>query len=410
MTAKKQSKKNQQQKIVLAYSGGLDTSIIIRWLIETFNYDVIAFIADLGQEEPLQQIKQKALRTGASQAVIADLREEFIKDFVWPMLRANAVYQDGYLLGTSIARPLIAKAQLALAHKVGALAVAHGATGKGNDQIRFELTYYALDPTIQVVAPWRQWEFKGRQDLIDYARRHRIPVPVSKAKPYSMDRNLYHLSFEGGVLEDPWNEPPRDMFQLTQDPQRAPQRPQEVLLDFERGDLVRVNGRKKSPANLLKELNQVAGRHGVGRVDLVEDRFTGMKSRGVYETPGGTVIHVARRALETLCLDREVVQLLASLRPRYAEAVYNGFWYAPEREALQEMIDNVQTRVRGSVRLRLYKGNCTVLGRKSPNSLFRADFATFERDTVYHQADAEGFIQLNALRLKVRALADRKRK
>lgn len=407
--SKQRKVKKKKPQVVLAYSGGLDTSIIIRWLIETYDYDVIAYIADLGQEEPLQKIKEKALRTGAVKAVIADLREEFIKDFVWPMLRGNAVYQDGYLLGTSIARPLIAKGQLALAQKLGAKAIAHGATGKGNDQIRFELTYYALDPKIRVIAPWREWEFKGRHDLIEYARRHKIPVPVTKAKPYSMDRNLYHLSFEGGVLEDPWNAPPRDMFQLTCDPERAPQKAQEIELEFKAGDLIRVNGRKKSPAQLLSQLNQIGGRHGVGRVDLVEDRFTGMKSRGVYETPGGTVIHVGRRALETLCLDREVAQLLVSLRPRYAEAIYNGFWYAPEREALQGMIDRVQTRVNGSVRLRLYKGNCTVVGRKSPNSLFRADYATFEKDSVYRQADAEGFIQLNALRLKVRALVDKRR-
>lgn len=396
-----------KKKIIVAYSGGLDTSVIIQWLMEKYDFDVIAYIADLGQEEPLDAIKKKALRTGASKAIISDLKEEFVRDYVWPMLRGNAVYQEAYLLGTSIARPLIAKEQIRIAHKEKATHVCHGATGKGNDQIRFELTYYALDPNIQVIAPWREWDFKGRDDLIRYAKKHGIPVPVSKKKPYSMDRNLFHLSFEGGVLEDPWAEPPKDMFILTRWPEEAPARPETFIIDFKEGNPVKVNGKGGSPAQLLATLNKIAGRHGVGRVDIVEDRFTGMKSRGVYETPGGTVIHVARRALESLVLDREARQILDSQMPRYAEAIYNGFWFAPERELMQKMIDEAQKAVTGSVRLRLYKGNCTVLGRKSPRSLFNKEYATFESDKVYRQNDADGFIRLNALRLKLKALAEK---
>lgn len=408
--AVRKKKRSKQKKIVVAYSGGLDTSVIIQWLIEKYDFEVIAYIADLGQEEPLRQICQKALRTGATKAIISDLREEFVRDFVWPMLRGNAVYQEGYLLGTSIARPLIAKEHLRIAQREKAPFVCHGATGKGNDQIRFELTYYALNPKIQVIAPWREWEFKGREDLIRYARQHGIPVPVTKKKPYSMDRNLFHLSFEGGILEDPWAAPPRDMFVLTTDPQRAPGKPQDVTLEFKKGNVVAVQGRKGSPATLLQTLNRFAGKHGVGRVDIVEDRFTGMKSRGVYETPGGTIIHTARRALESLTLDREARQVLDSLVPRYAEAIYNGFWYAPERELLQTLIDAAQSDVTGSVRVRLYKGSCQVLGRKAPRSLFSKEYATFESDKVYRQNDAEGFIKLNALRLKVRHAAKKKRK
>jgi argininosuccinate synthase len=396
-----------KKKIILAYSGGLDTSVIIRWLIEEYDYDVIAYIADLGQEEPLQQIKKKALESGAVKAELLDLREEFVRDFVWPMLRGNAFYQEGYLLGTSIARPLIAKEQVRLANKYKTYAVCHGATGKGNDQMRFELTYYALNPKTQVIAPWREWTFGGRKDLIAYAKQHGIPVPVTKSKPYSMDRNLYHLSFEGGVLEDPWNAPLKNMCVLTQDPEMAPSKAQELTLDFKKGDLIKINGKKGTPAQLLAKLNKVAGMHGVGRVDIVEDRFTGMKSRGVYETPGGTVIHIARRALESLTVDRETRKIRDGLIPDYAAMIYNGFWYAPERETLQTYLDKVAEVVNGTVRVKLYKGNCTVNGRKSPNSLFSAEHATFEKDSVYKHSDAEGFIQLNALRLKIRALQSR---
>jgi len=362
----------------------------------------------LGQEEPLEEIKQKALRTGAIKAIVSNLREEFVSDFVWPMLRGNAVYQEGYLLGTSIARPLIAKEHIRIAQKEKAAYVCHGATGKGNDQIRFELTFYALAPKIKVIAPWREWAFKGRIDLINYAKKHGIPVPVSRSKPYSMDRNLYHLSFEGGVLEDPWATPPEEMFVMTQSPEKAPVRSKDVVLEFKKGNVVRIDGEGGTAASLLDRLNQVAGKYGVGRIDVVEDRFTGMKSRGVYETPGGTVIHVARRALESLTMDREARAILESLMPRYAAAIYNGFWFAPERELMQTMIDEAQTAVTGSVRLRLYKGNCTVLGRKSPSSLFSKEHATFESDDVYNEHDAEGFIKLNALRLKLHALAQKK--
>ncbi len=402
--------KKKKDKVVLAYSGGLDTSVIIQWLKDTYDVEVIAYIADLGQEEPLQEIKKKALKTGASKAIISDLREEFISDYVWPMLRGNALYQDRYMLGTSIARPLIAKEHVRIARQEKAKYVCHGATGKGNDQIRFELTFYALAPDIQVIAPWREWEYKGREDLIKYAKKHGIPVPVTKKKPYSMDRNLFHLSFEGGILEDPWAEPPRDMFQLTQDPQKAPAKPQEVTLSFEKGDVTAINGKAETPAQLLQRLNKLAGTHGVGRIDLVEDRFTGMKSRGVYETPGGTVIHEARRALESLTVDREVRLLLAQQMPKYATAIYNGFWFAPERELMQKTIDSAQQSVTGQVRVRLYKGSCTVLGRQSPHSLFNEEYATFESDDVYRQSDAEGFIRLNALRLKIKAITEKQKR
>ncbi len=396
------------KRVVLAYSGGLDTSVILRWLIETYRCDVVAFCADLGQGEELIPIRDKALKTGAVGVHILDLRETFVRDFIFPMLRANAIYEGAYLLGTSIARPLIAQAQVDVALKEGADAVAHGATGKGNDQVRFELTYAALAPELTVIAPWREWNLNSRTALMDFARRHDIPVPVTAERPYSTDRNLFHISYEGGILEDPWAAPPDKMFQLTQSPEAAPDIPIELMIDFEGGDPVAVDGRRLGPVELLTTVNRIGGEHGVGRVDLVENRYVGMKSRGVYETPGGTILHVARRALESLTLDREVLHLRDSLVPRYAEMIYYGFWFAPERRALQTLVDECAQDVIGTVRLKLYKGNITVVGRRSPRSLYRTDFATFEADTVYRQRDAEGFINLNALRLKIRSLRDRR--
>ena len=395
------------KRVVLAYSGGLDTSVILRWLIERYRCEVVAFCADLGQGEELLPVREKALRTGAASVHVVDLRQEFVRDFIFPMLRANAVYEGAYLLGTSIARPLIARAQVEVAATEGADAVAHGATGKGNDQVRFELTYAALAPHLRVIAPWREWELDSRSALLEFARRHDIPVPVTVERPYSTDRNLFHISYEGGVLEDPWAEPPPKMFQLTTDPESAPDVPAQVEVEFERGDPVAVDGARLDPVTLLTRLNRLGGEHGVGRVDLVENRFVGMKSRGVYETPGGTLLHVARRALESLTLDREVLHLRDTLVPRYAEMIYYGFWFSPERRVLQGLMDECQQDVTGTVRLRLYKGGASVTGRRSPRSLYRTDFATFEADTVYRQHDAEGFISLNALRLKIRALRDR---
>ena len=395
------------KKIVLAYSGGLDTSVILRWLIETYEAEVIAFTADLGQGEELIPIRDKGLRTGATGVHVVDLREEFVRDFVFPVLRASAVYESGYLLGTSFARPLIAKAQVDVARAAGADAVAHGATGKGNDQVRFELTYAALAPELQVVAPWREWDLRSRSDMMAYAERHGIPVPATRERPYSMDRNLFHISYEGGILEDPWAEPPEKMFLLTASPEEAPDVPTQVEIDFEGGAPVAVDGRRLGPVALLERLNRLGGENGVGRIDLVENRYVGMKSRGVYETPGGTILHVAHRALESLTLDREVLHLRDSLVGRYAEMVYYGYWYAPEREALQILMDETQRDVTGTVRLKLYKGNVTVAGRRSPRSLYRQDVVTFEADSVYRQKDAEGFIRLNALRLRIRALRDR---
>ncbi|NJD55421.1 MAG: argininosuccinate synthase [Nitrospirae bacterium] len=388
------------KKIVLAYSGGLDTSVAIAWLKETYRAEVVAFCADLGQKEELKSVKQKAIRTGACRAYVEDLREEFVRDYIFPMLRANAVYEGFYLLGTSIARPLIAKKQIEIAVKEKADAVAHGATGKGNDQIRFELTYYALKPDIKVIAPWREWSFNSRESLIDYAAKHKIPVTATRAKPYSTDRNMFHISYEGGILEDPWAEPPKDMYTLTVPVEKAPQRAEYIEIGFEQGDPVSINGKRLSPAELLEKLNGIAGRHGIGRGDIVENRYVGIKSRGVYETPGGTVLHVARRAVQSLTLDREVTHLLDSLMPKYAELVYYGYWFAPERTALQGMIDSIQRAVTGTVRLKLYKGNCIVAGRKAPRSLYDVKLATFEAEKVYNQKDAEGFIKLNALRLK----------
>jgi argininosuccinate synthase len=392
------------KKVVLAYSGGLDTSVILRWLKEQYGCEVLAFCADLGQGEDLQAVKQKALGTGASKVVVRDLREEFVKDYVFPMLRANAVYEGSYLLGTSIARPLIAKAQIDLATKERADAVSHGATGKGNDQVRFELTYYALRPGIKVIAPWRVWDLNSRTSLIAYARKHGIPVPVTKARPYSTDRNIFHISYEGGILEDPWKEPPADMFVWCRPLEKAPNRAESVEIDYRRGDPVAVNDRALSPAKLLANLNELGAKHAIGRVDIVENRYVGMKSRGVYETPGGTILHAAHRALESITMDREVLRLRDSLIPRYAEMIYYGYWFAPEREVLQKTIDATQTKVSGRVRLKLYKGNVIVAGRKSDISLYDPKVATFEEDDVYHQGDAEGFIRLNALRLRLRRL------
>jgi argininosuccinate synthase len=389
-------------KVVLAYSGGLDTSVILRWLIEEYSCEVIAFCADLGQEEDLQAVRRKAVKTGASKVVVGDLREEFVKDYVFPMLRANAVYEGSYLLGTSIARPLIAKAQIDVAVKERADAVSHGATGKGNDQVRFELTYYALKPGIKVIAPWRLWDLNSRSSLVAYARKHGIETPVTKQRPYSTDRNIFHISYEGGILEDPWKEPPADMFVWSRPIEKAPSRPEYIELDYRRGDPVAVNGRALSPARLLERLNQIGSKHGIGRVDLVENRYVGMKSRGVYETPGGTILHSAHRALESITMDREVLRLRDSLIRRYAEMIYYGYWFAPEREVLQKTIDAAQSNVTGHVRLKLYKGNVIVAGRKSEQSLYNPQVATFEADEVYRQADAEGFIRLNALRLRLR--------
>jgi len=394
------------RKVVLAYSGGLDTSVILKWLIETYNCEVVAWCADLGQGEELAPLRDKALATGASEFLLADLREAFVRDFVFPALRANAVYEAEYLLGTSLARPCIIEGMMAAVKATGADAIAHGATGKGNDQVRFELGAYHFDPQVRVVAPWREWELRSRTDCIEYARQHDIPVTATAEKPYSMDRNLFHISYEGGILEDPWREPPRDMFLLTRDPEEAPDAPRYVEISFEAGVPVAVDGEALGPVALLERLNAVAGEHGVGRVDVVEDRFVGMKSRGVYETPGGTLLHKAHRAVESLTLDREVMRIRDGLVPEYAALVYRGFWFSPEREALQAMIDKTQERVSGTARLKLYKGNVTLVGRRSEASLYREDYVTFEKDDVYDQGDAAGFIRLNALRLRLRSLRD----
>ncbi|MDR0550238.1 MAG: argininosuccinate synthase [Deltaproteobacteria bacterium] len=392
------------KKIVLAYSGGLDTSIILKWLLTDYGaQEVIAFCADVGQAEELTGLEAKALKTGASKCFIRDLKEEFVRDYVFPAIRANAIYEGQYLLGTSLARPVIAKHLVEVALSEGAEAIAHGATGKGNDQVRFELTAMALAPEIKIVAPWREWDLASRGELIKFAEDHGIPVPVTTAKPYSMDRNLLHISFEGGILEDPWAAPPDDIFVLTVAPEKAPDQPVEIELTFERGDAIALNGEKLSPAALLHKLNLLAGANGVGRIDIVESRFVGMKCRGVYETPGGTVLNLAHRSLETLTLDREVLSLKESFQGRYATMVYNGFWLAPERLALQTLIDATQVNVSGLVRLKLYKGGVWVTGRRSPNSLYSEAYATFEKDEVYDQADAGGFIRCQGLRLRVAA-------
>ncbi len=392
------------KKVVLAYSGGLDTSVILRWLQEVYGCEVVTFTADLGQGEELEPARAKAEMMGVREIHIEDLREEFVRDYVFPMFRANALYEGVYLLGTSIARPLIAKRLIEIAHETGADAVAHGATGKGNDQVRFELSCYALDPDIRIIAPWREWDLGSREKLVAYAESRQIPIPRGKRgePPYSTDANLLHISYEGRALEDPWVEPEEEMFTRTVDPRRAPDEPEYLEIDFARGDPVAVNGETLSPARLLARLNEIAGRHGVGRVDLVENRYVGMKSRGVYETPGGTVLLAAHRAIESITLDRGAAHLKDELMPRYAELVYNGYWFAPEREMLQALIDKSQETVTGTVRLKLYKGGLQVVGRRSPHSLYSEEHATFEQDTVYDQRDAEGFIKLNALRLRIR--------
>jgi argininosuccinate synthase len=397
------------KKVVLAYSGGLDTSVILKWLIETYGCEVVTFSANIGQGNEVNDIKENALNTGASKVYIDDLQETFVKDYVFPAFRANAIYEGQYLLGTSLARPLIAKRQMEIAEIEGADAVSHGATGKGNDQVRFELSYLAIDPNIKIIAPWREWKLNSRSALMAFAEQHGIKVPTTHAKPYSTDRNLLHISFEGGQLEDPWMQPPKDMYTMTVSPQDAPDESEIVEIIFEQGDPVSINDKKMSPANLLKELNRLAGRHGIGRADIVENRFVGMKSRGVYETPGGTVLRVAHMAMESITMDREVMHLRDSLIPKYSELVYYGFWFSPEMKLLQNMVDQSQKNVFGKVRLDLYKGNCTVLGRQSDRSIYSQDFATFEDDDVYRQKDAEGFIRLNALRLRIQKLMEKYR-
>ncbi len=396
-----------KKKIILAYSGGLDTSVILRWLIETYQTEVIALYVDLGQKESARQARAKALRTGAKKVYIEDCREEFVRDYVFAALRANARYEDTYLLGTSLARPLIGQKMVRTAAKEKAEYVAHGATGKGNDQARFELTCASLNPRLKVIAPWREWKFISRADLIAYARKHRIPVPVTASKPYSSDANLMHISYEGGILEDPMNPPRENMFKMTVSPLRAPNKPTEITLEFKAGIPVAINGRRYSPARLLERLNRIGGRNGIGRVDMVESRFVGMKSRGVYETPGVSILQAGHKALESLTLDRELIFLKDSLMPQYARLVYYGFWFSPERVALQGLIDGTQKNVTGRVRLKLYKGNIIITGRESPKSLYRKDIASFEEAGGYDQADATGFINLNALRLSIGTLAER---
>jgi argininosuccinate synthase len=391
-------------KVVLAYSGGLDTSVILKWLIQTYGCEVVAFSADLGQGDELNQVEENALKTGATKVYIDDLKETFVKDYVFPAFRANAIYEGQYLLGTSLARPLIAKRQMEIARMEKADAVSHGATGKGNDQVRFELAYYSINPNIKIIAPWREWDLNSRSDLMAFAEQHGIEVPTTPAKPYSTDGNLLHISFEGGLLEDPWKEPPDDMFHMTVSPQDAPDKSEIVEITFKQGDPVAINDKNMSPAELLKELNRMGGRNGIGRVDIVENRFVGMKSRGVYETPGGTVLRAAHMAIESITMDREVMHLRDSLIPKYSELVYYGFWFSPEMKLLQKLVDQTQTNVSGTVRLELYKGNCRILGRKSDESIYSEDFATFEDDSVYSQKDAEGFIRLNALRLRIQKI------
>ena len=395
------------RKVVLAYSGGLDTSVILRWLKDSFDCEVIAYCADVGQAEETEGLEEKALKTGAQKFILADLREEFARDFVFPMMRANAVYEGYYLLGTSIARPVIAKKQVEIALAEGADSVSHGATGKGNDQVRYELTFARLAPELKIIAPWRRadWTFQGRADMIAYANEKKIPISVTAEKPYSMDRNLVHVSYEGGILEDPWREPFTDMFRLTVNPEDAPNKPEYVEVEYAGGNPVAINGERLSPAAMIERANEIGGRHGIGRVDMVENRYVGIKSRGVYETPGVTLLNYGHRAVEHLTLDREVLHLRDSLIPRYSEMVYYGYWFAPEREALQALIDEAQRDVNGTARLKLYKGAVTIAGRKSPNSLYDPAIASFEEAGGYRQADAEGFIRLAGLRLRALARA-----
>jgi argininosuccinate synthase len=395
------------QKIVLAYSGGLDTSVILKWLAEEYRCSVVAYSADIGQEEDWEAVRAKGLATGAEKVIVSDLKTEFVENYIFPAFRANAIYEGSYLLGTSLARPLIAREQVRIALEEGADAVSHGATGKGNDQVRFELAYIGLAPQLKIIAPWRLWNLNSRQKLVEFARQHAIPIPVTKEKPYSSDENLLHISFEGGILEDPWNEPDPAMFKLTVAPELAPDQPTYLEVEFRHGDPVALDGRRLDPLPLFQGLNKLGGANGIGRLDLVENRFVGMKSRGVYETPGGTILREAHRALETITLDREVMRIRDSLVPRYSELIYNGFWFSPERELLQTTMDASQRSVNGTVRLKLYKGSCTVVGRKSDQSLYQESFATFEEDTVYDQADATGFIRLNGLRLRIQALQNR---
>ena len=394
---------NKKKKVVLAFSGGLDTSVILKWLQNERNLEVVTFTADIGQGSEVKEAKDKALKLGVKEIFIDDLKEDFVKDYVFPMFRANAVYEGYYLLGTSIARPLIAKKQLEIAKKVGADFVAHGSTGKGNDQIRFELGYYALNPKIKVIAPWREWNLKSRKDLIEYAKKSQISVSPenSDEPPYSMDANLLHTSYEGKILEDPWAQPNESMYTRTISCEDAPNTPTIIDLEFFKGDLISINGEKLSPAKLLAKLNKIGGENGIGRIDIVENRFVGMKSRGVYETPGGEILLASRRAIESITLDKSSAHLKDELMPKYAELIYNGFWFSPEREMLQSLIDKSQSNVEGTVKLKIYKGNIIILGRKSKNSLYSSEMATFEEDSIYNQKDAEGFIKLNALRLKL---------
>ena len=390
-------------KIVLAYSGGLDTSVILKWLANEYGCPVIAYCADIGQKEDWDKVRVKGMATGAEKVVISDLRKEFVRDFIFPAFRANAIYEGSYLLGTSLARPPIAREQVRIAHQEGANALSHGATGKGNDQVRFELSYLALDPKLTIIAPWRIWDLNSRSRLVAYAEEHGIPVPVTKKSPYSSDENLLHISFEGGILEDPWNEPEEEMFKLSVSPEKAPDKATYIEIAFQAGSPVAIDGEALEPVALMEKLNQLGGANGIGRLDLVENRFVGMKSRGVYETPGGTILRVAHRDLETITLDREVLAIRDSLVPAYSRLIYNGFWFSPEMQLLQRTMDDAQAPVNGVVRLKLYKGNCIPVGRKSDNSLYSESFATFEEDEVYNQADATGFIRLNALRLRIQA-------
>ncbi len=391
-------------KIVLAYSGGLDTSVILKWLEEEYQCPIIAYCADIGQEEDWQAVTDKGMATGAEKVIISDLKEAFVEDYIFPAFRANAIYEGSYLLGTSLARPIIAKEQVRIAKEEGANAVSHGATGKGNDQVRFELGYIGLDPSLKIIAPWRVWDLDSRSKLVEFAQKHDIPIPVTREKPYSCDENMLHISFEGGILEDPWKEPDEDMFKFTVSPEKAPDKPTYVELEFKSGNPVAVDGKKMRPYELFSKLNSLGGANGIGRLDMVENRYVGMKSRGVYETPGGTVLRAAHRDLETITMDREVMKIRDSLIPRYADIVYNGFWFSPERELLQATMDEAQKMVNGTVRLKLYKGNCIPVGRKSDQSLYQESFATFEEDDVYDQGDATGFIRLNGLRLRLQAL------